>query len=127
MRILIIDDDEMVLALMAAVLEDEGYAVSLAANALEGAERLASPPACDLILCDQHMPLLTGIEFFRELRENGRHLPFVLLTGDDPAPLLAAEPRLDACLVKDFDLEEKLPKLVENLLAHPPAPQVAQP
>jgi CheY-like chemotaxis protein len=62
----------------------------------------------DMIISDMNMPLLSGIDLFRQLREQGQNLPFVLLTGDAAGPLLAQEPRLDACLVKDFSLEETL-------------------
>ena len=43
-------------------------------------------------------------------------LPFILLTGDEPAGLLAREPRLDACLAKDFTLEEHLPALIGEVM-----------
>jgi CheY-like chemotaxis protein len=46
----------------------------------------------------------------------GQNLPFVLLTGDAAGPLLAEEPRLDACLVKDFSLEETLAPAIEAVM-----------
>jgi CheY-like chemotaxis protein len=63
-----------------------------------------------------NMPLVSGIDLFRELRAQGCLLPFILLTGDEPAGLLAQEPRLDACLAKDFTLEEHLPALIGEVM-----------
>jgi CheY-like chemotaxis protein len=63
-----------------------------------------------------NMPMVSGIDLFRELREQGNSLPFILLTGDEPAGLLLKEPRLDACLLKDFSLEETLPQVMAEVL-----------
>ena len=52
-----------------------------------------------------------------ELREQGNTLPFILLTGDAPDGLRASEPRLDACLLKDFSLDETLPQVIRDVLA----------
>ena len=41
----------------------------------------------------------------------------ILLTGDAPEGLLAQEPRLDACLTKDFSLDEALPQVIAQVLA----------
>ena len=51
-----------------------------------------------------------------ELREQGNTLPFILLTGDAPDGLRASEPRLDACLLKDFNLDETLPLVIRDVL-----------
>jgi CheY-like chemotaxis protein len=64
-----------------------------------------------------NMPMVSGIDLFRELRDQGSALPFILLTGDEPAGLLLQEPRLDACLLKDFSLEETLPQVMAEVLA----------
>ena len=120
MLILIVDDDPLAGEMTGAVLEDGGHQVVLAENGLEAMERLADHPAVTLIVSDMHMPLMNGIELFRALREQGSTRPFILLTGDEPAGLLADEPALDGCLLKDFTLEERLPAAIAAVLARHP-------
>ncbi len=117
MRILVVDDDSLAGEMIAAVLEDVGHSCQLAENGVEALEVLAHGGGdFDLIISDMNMPLVSGIDLFRELRAQNIALPFILLTGDDPVGLLAQEPNLDACLLKDVDLEESLPKAIDNVL-----------
>ena len=122
MLILVIDDDPLAGEMTGAVLEEAGHRVILAENGLDAVDRLADHPAIALIISDMHMPLMSGIDLFRELRQQGSPRPFILLTGDEPDGLLAEEPALDACLVKDFTLEENLPRVIAEVLARHPAP-----
>ena len=108
MRILLVDDDAMAGEMIAAVLEMAGHAVVLAASAIDAGERLGQDNGFDMIVSDMNMPLVSGVELFRMLRDDGCGLPFVLLTGDAPAALLLQEPRLDGCLTKDAGLVETL-------------------
>lgn len=119
MRILVIDDDPFAAEMTAAVLEAAGYEVVQAENGVEATEKLDQDPTINLIVSDMNMPLLSGIELFQELHRQGQTRPFILLSGDEPAELLALEPRLDACILKDFTLEQSLPPLVARLLARP--------
>lgn len=122
MKILVVDDDAMAAELTGAVLEGLGHAVVLAQDGVDGADQLNAHPDVALIISDMNMPMVSGIDLFRELRAQGNTVPFVLLTGDDPEPLLAQEPRLDACLLKDFSLEESLPEVIASVLQRPVAP-----
>ena len=117
MQFLVVDDDAMAGALIGAVLEGMGHQVVLADDAIDGAEKLNANGDIEMVISDMNMPMVSGIEFFCELREQGCALPFILLTGDDPASLLAREPRLDACLLKDFDIEDTLPTVIGEVLA----------
>ena len=116
MRILIVDDDPLAAEMAAAILEDLGYEGLTAESAVEGFETLNDHPDVGLIISDMNMPLVDGVEFFRELREQGNQTPFVLLTGDDPEAARSREPGLDGCLLKDFSLEETLPEIVSETL-----------
>jgi two-component system chemotaxis response regulator CheY len=64
-----------------------------------------------------NMPVMDGIELFAELRKNGFSQPFVLLTGEEAAPLRIAHPDMQAILTKDEQLQEALPEIIESLLA----------
>ncbi len=115
MRILVIDDDLMAGELTAAILEDLGHETVLAENGVEGAERLGDGNNFDLVLSDHNMPMISGIELFRELRRQEIKTPFILLTGDDPEACLRLEPKLDGCLMKDFSLEDELVEILREV------------
>ncbi len=119
MLILIVDDDPLAGEMAAAVLEDAGHDCLLAENGVEALERLAGTDPIELIVSDMNMPLVSGLDLFRELRDQGDETPFVLLTGDDPEPLRLQAPGLAGVLIKDASLEEALPALVSR--SRPPA------
>ena len=116
MHILVVDDDALAGELTSAILEDAGYKVTLAENGLDAGSALGDHDDIKLIISDMHMPLVSGIDLYRSLREDGINLPFILLTGDDPDVLIQEEPGLDACLAKDADLDVDLTKVVASLL-----------
>lgn len=109
MRILIVDDDPMAAEMISSILQELGHSVLLAEDGMDAVGHLNTDATIEMVISDMNMPLITGIDLFRELREQGNALPFILLTGDDPAKLLALEPRLGACVMKDFDLDSTLP------------------
>jgi len=117
MRILVVDDDALAGEMTAAVLEDLGHDPLLAENGVEALEKLAADATVEMVISDLNMPLVSGIDLFREMRAQGIALPFILLTGDDPAGPRQQEPQLDACLLKDFSLEESLPAIIAEVLA----------
>jgi CheY-like chemotaxis protein len=116
MKILLVDDDAMAGEMTSAVLESIGHDVVLAEDGMEAADKLNNITDIEMIISDMNMPMISGIDLFRELREQGNTLPFILLTGDEPAGLLADEPRLDACLLKDFSLEETLSQVINEVM-----------
>jgi len=116
MLILIVDDDALAGEMAAAVLEEAGHECVLAENGVEALEQLVAADGVELIVSDMNMPLISGLELFHELRDQGSQTPFVLLTGDDPAPLLAEAPALAGVLAKDGSLEEALPKIVAQIV-----------
>jgi CheY-like chemotaxis protein len=120
MDVLVVDDDQLAGEMIAAILEDCGYSVFQAENAVEGMQVLNQQPSIELIISDLNMPLINGIEFYRELSEQGYELPFILLTGDDPEALLAEEPRLNACVMKDFSMQDSLPAAISAVMTAPP-------
>jgi CheY-like chemotaxis protein len=117
MRILVVDDDPLAGEMTGAILEEQGHAVVMAENGVEAVDKLNADSGIDMVVSDMNMPMVSGIDLFRELREQGSVLPFILLTGDEPEGLLQQEPRLDACLAKDFSLDERLPRVMSEVLA----------
>jgi CheY-like chemotaxis protein len=116
MRILIVDDDPFAGALAEAILDAEGHDCLLVESGVEALDAVGREHnGFDLVISDMHMPLLSGLDLFREMRDRGDATPFVLLTGDDPEPLRAQAPGLAACLMKDASLEATLPAAVAGL------------
>lgn len=112
MRILVVDDDLLAGEMTAAILEELEHEAVLAENGVEAAELLGDGSTFDLVLSDLNMPMISGIDLFRELRSQQIMLPFILLTGDDPQQALNLEPGLDGCLMKDFSLSDQLPAVL---------------
>jgi signal transduction histidine kinase/CheY-like chemotaxis protein len=79
-RILVVDDEEPVRALLCDILEDEGVEVTLAAN---GAEALArfGPGEFDAVLTDLGMPGMNGWELLRQISERDQQVPLAVITG----------------------------------------------
>jgi CheY-like chemotaxis protein len=116
MDILLVDDDPLAGEMIAATLEMLDHTVILAENGIEAIEQVENNPNLNLIISDMNMPMMTGIELFHTLLENHVLLPFILLTGDNPTPLLTQEPRLSACILKDSSLDETLPVLINRVM-----------
>jgi len=79
--ILLIDHEEAILEIMAAMLADEGYDLLTAGSAEEGLALLKKTPDVSLIISDQHMPGMTGVQFFAQARHISPDALRVLLTG----------------------------------------------
>ena len=93
MRILVVDDDSLAGEMIGAVLEGMGHEAILSEDGVDAADKLNSESDIELIISDMNMPMVSGLDLFRELREQGNTLPFILLTGDAPDGL-----RLDGLL-----------------------------
>jgi len=115
-RILVVDDDSFTAELTGLLLEAEGYETVIAEGGVDALEIIADDPSIRIIVSDMNMPFMDGIQLFAELRQQGCSRPFILLTGEDAAPLRAANPDMDAVLTKDEHLQEVLPEVVTSLI-----------
>jgi PAS domain S-box-containing protein len=79
--ILAVDDDSLVLANIAAMLEDLGHRVIPVGSGAKAIEEIESTPAIDLVITDQAMPLMTGTQLIESLRVRKPALPVILATG----------------------------------------------
>jgi DNA-binding response OmpR family regulator len=109
-KILVIDDDPVISAMVKDVLELEGFEVSLAADGYAGLRAIdADRPDC--VVLDVMMPGLDGHGVLTRIRSNGgRHLPVVMLTAaaDDNQAWRAWTEGVDYFLSKPFEPEELL-------------------
>ncbi|MDR3538949.1 MAG: PAS-domain containing protein [Acetobacteraceae bacterium] len=80
-RVLLVDDEPLVLESLAWALQDAGYAVLLAAGGAEALSLLDAGEPVDVLVTDLAMPGINGLTVIQEA-QRGRHgLPAVLLTG----------------------------------------------
>ena len=79
--ILMVDDEEAILDIMTMVLAREGYDLHTAASAEEGLKKLVEIPNLSLIISDQMMPGMTGVEFLEQACSICPDAQRVLLTG----------------------------------------------
>ena len=82
-KILVVDDDPTIVRLLVVNLQHAGYQVAHAFNGLEALQRIAEDLP-DLVILDIGMPLMTGLEMLRTLREHDatRLLPVIILTAN---------------------------------------------
>ena len=78
MRVLIVDDDEMDLALLDNAVTDAGFEVELASNGREALE-IVRAGRCRLIISDWEMPEMTGIELCKEIRSRASSYVYIIL------------------------------------------------
>jgi len=81
-RVLLIDDDDALLDVLALSFEDAGHDVITAPDGTRGLERIQAD-APDLIVTDVNMPGLDGFTLCRRLRDAGVETPLILLTSRD--------------------------------------------
>lgn len=130
-KILIIDDEVDVRAVMARVLERAGHSVEIAANAAAGLEALGNGDV-QLVITDVIMPGVNGVDLVRQLREasfGGRIIAIsgggnMASAGYAPEAITtsaylasATKAGADAVLTKPFERQE-LVDLVRSVLYH---------
>lgn len=78
--LLIIDDDEVVRASLAAYLEDSGFTVLQASNGLQGLQVFEREQP-DLVICDLRMPQVDGLELIRRINALEVETPIIVVSG----------------------------------------------
>lgn len=108
-KVMIVDDDRVILNILAEGLRDLGYEVSAAACG-EEALKLAREGGHDLAVLDMRMPEMSGLEVARELKLIGG-TPFVFLSafGDEAVVQEAAQAGALGYLVKPLDIPQLVP------------------
>jgi CheY-like chemotaxis protein len=80
-RVLVVDDDPLVVASTAAMLEDVGHVVIEALSGTRALELLRQDASVDVVVTDHAMPGMTGAELARQISQNWPQLPVILATG----------------------------------------------
>lgn len=107
MRILLIEDDELIVEQLVPKLTQQNYTVDLAVDGQTGLEQ-AEALLYDLILLDVMLPKIDGISICRRLRSQGIKTPILLLTAQDNSinKVMGLDAGADDYLTKPFDWQE---------------------
>jgi CheY-like chemotaxis protein len=109
--ILLIDDEEMILNVGSAMLQQLGYNVVTASSGERGLEILKKREiAIDLVILDMIMPKLNGYEALQKLREIDPEIPVIMASGHNDAAAKAETYRHqpNGYLTKPFEIEDLL-------------------
>jgi DNA-binding response OmpR family regulator len=120
MHILVVEDEVKMAEIMARGLKAEGYAVTTAHSARAGLE-LARTDRCDLIILDLLLPDSSGTGLLRELRQQRRSTPVLIVTARSELEVKAEnfDAGADDYLTKPFAFAELVMR-VKALLRRSP-------
>jgi PAS domain S-box-containing protein len=110
-RILVVDDDEMIADLHEQMLSEMGYQVTIETDSVEALRLFsANVDGYDLVMTDQTMPELTGVELIQKIKMLRSEIPTILCTGysskvDEESARYAG---ISAFMMKPVDLPELL-------------------
>jgi len=123
-RVLVVEDDAQLCAMLQSLLTDEGYQVDLARDGQRGlhlglrggsgAGPGAGPAAgYDVLVVDRGLPAIEGIDLVRRLRRQGVTTPVLMLTARGTAAdrVEGLDAGAEDYLVKPFDVDELLARL----------------
>jgi DNA-binding response OmpR family regulator len=120
-RILLVEDDRRVSAVMISMLQRRGYEVEHAATATAALE--AAP--CDLVLLDMNLPDGDGLDVCRALRARNEQVGIIAVTarGEERDRVTGLRVGADDYVVKPFsmaELEARIEALLRRSVRHPP-------
>lgn len=112
MRVLVVEDEVKMAGLLRRGLEEEGYAVDVAGTGSE-ALWLGTENPYDAVILDVMLPDVDGFEVCRQLREDGRWAPVLMLTAMDTVPdrVAGLDAGADDYLTKPFSFGELFARL----------------
>jgi CheY-like chemotaxis protein len=118
--VLVVDDEQFIVELIADILEDEGYEVARAFDGFE-AEQVIDRNPPDLVIADMMMPRVDGVELIKHIRQRPERIRVLLLSavrkpGNLDVPFMA----------KPFDVDE-LVETVGWLTQNSDTPQIRPP
>ncbi len=114
-RVLLVDDDELILDAMPAMIEAQGHRVLTASGGQAALAILAAGAPVDLVVLDLNMPGMNGAETLRLLRRTRPELPVILATGflDDLTGEALRLDRRTFSLLKPYTMGQLLQKFRE--------------
>jgi len=127
-RILVVDDDSGIRNLNAAALSSSGYEVDAAEDGAAAWDALNSR-SYDLIITDNSMPKVTGVDLLKKLRSARMDMPVIMATGTWPEEEFTRHPWLQpaAGLLKPYSFQELLRTVKKVLVGVEGAVQPLEP
>jgi two-component system, OmpR family, phosphate regulon response regulator OmpR len=118
-KVLVVDDDLKLRALLERYLSEQGFGVRGVANG-EQADRLLARENFSLMVLDLMLPGEDGLSICRRLREAGNQIPVLMLTakGDEVDRIVGLEMGADDYLPKPFNPRELLARIRAVLRRH---------
>lgn len=115
-RILVVDDESCIRRLNAELLLRSGYHVDTAEDGAD-AWRALGAERYNLLITDNNMPMVTGVELIKKVRGARMELPIIMATATLPEEEFARYPwlRPDATLLKPYTVGEMLRAVKEVL------------
>jgi len=107
MRVLVVEDDQMIAEAIRTALIQDGYTVEWIGDGVGAAAALATS-SFDIVLLDLGLPRRSGLDVLREARRQGTTTPVIVITARDDVQSRVAglDSGADDYLVKPFDLDE---------------------
>ena len=111
-KVLIVEDDDAMVAALRDGFEYEGYTVTLARDGAEGL-RQATADAPELIILDVMLPKMSGFDVCREIRKGGNNAPIIMLTarGQEIDKVLGLKLGADDYVTKPFGFLELMARV----------------
>ncbi|MDM8535300.1 response regulator [Desulfobacterales bacterium HSG17] len=115
-RVLVVEDDEGLNKLAQKALRRSGFDVQGVSSGTEAIDLITSDTH-QVLLLDQQLSDMTGIELIHFLIEHDRQVPFVVMTGQGDEKIAVEMMKLGAAdyLIKSFDLSEILPEVFHQV------------
>ncbi len=119
-RILVVDDENNIRMMVRLALQHSGHQVDVAADGPEGLEKFGNGRGHDLVLLDQRMPGMEGIDVLRQMRHYDPHARIIMATAFGTIDLAVEAMKLGAhdFLRKPFTAET-LRGAVQTALGEP--------
>ena len=121
-RILLVDDEELILRSIGRLLQKQGYEVISVSSGNEALQVVQST-SIDLLVLDIRMPQMNGVEVVKAIRQcqkdkKGKSIPEIFITGyADEAVMKEAEAlKVSDCLYKPFDVRDFLACIQKHLI-----------
>jgi two-component system response regulator QseB len=112
MRVLVVEDDDMIAQGLQTALRQAGFAVDLMRDGASAAAALQTS-SFDVVLLDLGLPHRDGIDVLRGLRKRGDATPVIILTARDEIQqrIAGLDAGADDYIVKPFDLDEVMARM----------------
>jgi DNA-binding response OmpR family regulator len=106
MRVLLVENQESVRSALILMLELAGFEVTAFSDGEKALSALMQRPEIGVLICDCHLPDMSGLELVKALRVQGDRTPAVLLSGPTNGKFVTHPAEVDAVVFKPFTFKE---------------------